>query len=48
MPLVAGVVLGIVQGIHESNCEVMAKEAKKEQAETQHTPMTHGDESLNY
>ena len=35
MPLVAAVVLGLVQSVHEKNCETMAKAAKKEEAETQ-------------
>ena len=35
MPFIAGAAVGIVQQFHESNCEVMAKAAKKEQAETQ-------------
>ena len=47
MPLVAAVVLGLVQSVHESNCEVMAKAAKKEQAEAQgNEPMLHN--SVNY
>ena len=47
MPLVAAVVLGLVQSVHESNCEVMAKAAKKEQAETKgEEPMLR--DSINY
>ena len=30
MPLVAAVVLGLVQSVHEKNCETMAMAAKKE------------------
>ena len=47
MPLVAAVVLGLVQSVHERNCEVMAKAAKKEQAETKgEEPMLR--DSINY
>lgn len=33
MPLVAAVVLGLVQSVHEKNCETMAMAAKKEAAQ---------------